>query len=143
MTTPDVPRGGRIGPISWEEEPDKPGHYKVRRDDAPHGYGTSGSIEMVEKMCRDNYRRDQEVEAARASDDPGALCRIGWHQFSEVNGGVSFFTFYCGTVGEQLHYRLGSRPGRWWTTHITAIGPQATPWTCSVCDQDIPSEQDG
>lgn len=142
MTTPDAPRGGRIGPISWEEEPDKPSHYKIRRDGAPKVIGTDGSYAQVEKMCRDYYRRDKEVLAAAVSDDPGALCRIGWHQFSEANGRVSFFVFYCGRVGEQLHYGLGPRPGKWWSTHITAIGPQATPWTCSVCGQDIPSEHE-
>lgn len=138
MSEQETPRSGRIGPIYWEPEPGKPDHYKIRRDGAPHVTGTSGSFAQVEKMCRDDYRRDQEVAAAHASDDPGALCQIGWHQFADADDRVSFFHFCCGAVGEQLHYRLGPRPGDWWTVHITAIGPNATPWHCSVCDKDLP-----
>jgi hypothetical protein len=140
MSEQETPRAGRIGPISWELNPERPGHYKIRRDGAPHVTGRSGSYAQVEDMCGDDYRTDQQVEAARASDDPGALCRIGWHQFSEASGRVSFFTFCSGTVGELLHYRLGPRPGHWWTIHIAGVGPDATPWHCSVCEKDFPAE---
>ena len=139
MSEQETPRGGRIGSIYWEPDPKWSGHYIVRCDGAPHSVGTSGSYSQIEERCRRDYRLHQEVQAAYASDDPTALCRVGWHQVSD---GGAFFTFCNGVVNKMLHFRVGPKPGFWWSTHIAAIGPNAIPWNCSVCGTAFPSATD-
>jgi hypothetical protein len=91
MTRGNVGDGGRIGPYTWGADPEDSEASIVRRDGVD---GTSWFIGRgVEEHCGAMYRKEKEAQAALASDDPTALCRLGWHEHEPLNGRRVFFKY--------------------------------------------------
>lgn len=91
--------------------------------------------------CEALWRREKKVLAARASEDPLVLCKLGWHQHERRGNPSTYFRWMgSGKIGERLNYRVGSSPLEWTATKIAALGPQAVPSRCSVCHADVPDE---
>jgi hypothetical protein len=44
------------------------------------------------------YRREKDAQAALASDDPTALCRLGCPKHEPVNGRRDFFKYMSGSL---------------------------------------------
>jgi hypothetical protein len=140
MTHGNVGGGDRTGPYTWEPDPEDSEASIVRRDGVD---GTSRFIGRgVEEHCRAMHRREKETQAALASDDPTALCRLGWHEHEPVNGRRVFFKYMSGRTGVRLNYWIGGEPAEWTATKIAGLGPDATPWRCSVCGSDVPEPVD-
>ena len=131
----DQRASGRVGPYYWEEE--QGSLYVIRRDDHDHASRTTSD---PQSYCQDLYQQEKEGLAALHADDPLALCRMGWHQHEFDGSSRAFFRFMSGVVGQRLNYWIGSSPIRWDCARIAGIGPQATPWTCAVCGEQVPNQ---
>jgi hypothetical protein len=141
MTHANVGGGGRIGPYTWEPDPKESKVWIIRRDGVDRISRFVGR--GVEENCRGMYRREKEAQAALSSDDPSALCRLGWHEHEPIDGGRVFFKYMSGKVGVRLNYWIGGEPAEWTATKIAGLGSDATPWRCSVCGTDVPESVGG
>ena len=140
MTHGSVGGGGRIGPFTWEPDPEDSEASIVRRDGVE---GTSRFVGRgVEDYYRAMYREEKEAQAALASADPIALCRLGWHEHEPVNGRRVFFKYMSGRTGVRLNFWIGAEPAEWTASKIAGMGSNATPWRCSVCGSEVPEPVD-
>lgn len=128
--------GGRVGPYTWEPDSDNSEASIVRREGIDRISRFIGR--GVKEHCRAMYRREKEAQAALASDDPTALCRLGWHEHEPISGRRVFFKYMSGRIGVRLNFWIGGEPAEWTATRIAGLGPDATPWRCSVCGSDVP-----
>lgn len=132
---------GRVGPYTWEQvRPNEP-LYQISRDGI--GLVTTCDNCDAKAVCKRMWRDEKTSLAAMASDDPLALCRLGWHQ-RDISGGVrTFYRFMSGHVGERLNFWVGQEPIEWTATKIADLGPNAKPWTCAVCEKQIGANDEG
>jgi hypothetical protein len=151
VTEEESARAGRAGRYFWEPDSSYPGDkaHLIRRDGSDHSMHAWGfTPDEVRELCRGHDKRENEALAALGSDDPTALCLLGWHRRLPGDG-VSFderqvfFRFRAGKIGGELRWAVGAEPVEFTATTITGIGPQAQPWICAICGSAVPATEVG
>jgi hypothetical protein len=141
MADREVLRSGSVGPYRWKVDPMDHRSFLITRP------GTSFATRLiystpqgVMRWLQTDWMREKEAAAALRSDDPLALCRLGWHSLGEtfVDRGPFFHWMGSGRIGERLNFWVGPEPFRWCSTRVAGLGPQAVPWLCSVCNEVVP-----
>jgi hypothetical protein len=108
MGVADERRPGRAGPYMWEPDRDDDEAWILRREGVDHTATFSGR--GVVEHCRGMYRKEKEVQAALASEDPTVLCRLGWHELESADDGRVFFRYMSGTTGRRLNFGWERNP---------------------------------
>jgi hypothetical protein len=137
MTVTGERRPGGAGPYKWEPDPEHSEGWILHRDDVDRVSRFKGK--GVVEHCRTMYRKEKEVQAALGSEEPRALCNLGWHRLESVDADPVFFKFMSGRSGCRLNFWLGSEPVEWTATKIAGLGTDAVPWHCTVCGRVVPN----
>lgn len=131
---------GLVGPYRWESDPHDPSAFVVTRP--PSNYRmrhVSTHATALIRSLQQDWQREKETTAALGSDDPLALCRLGWHSLGDsILDRGPFFRWMSGRIGERLNYWVGREPYTWSSTRMAGLGQDAVPWRCSVCDEQTP-----
>lgn len=131
---------GRVGPYTWEQVRSNEPLYRISRDGI--GLVTTCDNCDAEAVCKRMWRDEKTAVAALSSDDPLALCRLGWHQKDLDDGAQVFFRFMGGKVGERLNFWIGREPIECTATKIAGLGKDAKPWPCTICGEEAGTRED-
>lgn len=103
----------------------------------------AAGLKRSRARCRDSvmtsamYRDEKEAQAALASSDPIALCRLGWHEHESVVGRRIFFKYMSGRTGVRLNFWIGAEPAEWTRRRLLAwartLRRGAAPFAVATC----------
>jgi hypothetical protein len=114
------------------------GSFRIERYDGTLLLTLSGSEEAARNYVDELERQAERAREASESGDSSILCRSGWHQKWLSDGVSAYFRSMGGRIGDQVAFRVGAMPVDAECRTVRGIGPQATPWRCSVCGEELP-----
>lgn len=115
-------------------DPDK---FQIWREDVCDVRSMGGfPLERVVADYKQREAHEDETSAALATNDPKAMCRIGWHRTVPVQ---AWFTLANGgRRGSLLVYWVGRAPFQYRCTWIMSMA--GVPFACGVCGREIDAD---
>ena len=120
------------------EDPEYEGEdqrFLLHFDGEPNGafHGSRGDVEeYVEKRNREA----EEIQQALWSNDPRALCSLGWHRQTVDGGRPLFFRLLPRLWGALFGFAMGPAPFDETCTRLATFG-RGEPWVCEACEEEI------
>jgi hypothetical protein len=96
-----------------------------------------GSAEDAQEYAARCEREEDVAERALASEDPLALCEIGWHRGEDRFGREYYFRRRHGWGGCWLAYHVAPRPFEYCGRTVGSFDTKSEPWGCSACGRLI------
>ncbi len=110
--------------------------FLVHFDGVPLG-AFRGSRSDIEEYVDRRNREAARVRGALTSSDREALCRLGWHRQRLHDGTPLYFRCLPHLWGTAFGFAIGPAPFDWASTKIAGFGPEAGPWFCQACKEEI------
>jgi hypothetical protein len=115
--------------------------FRIERSDGAMLLTYVASEDATRDYVEELERQAERGRKASALGDSSILCRSGWHQKWLSDGVKAFFRSLGGRIGDQVAFRVGSMPVDAECPMVRGLGPQAKPWRCSACGEEVPKAQ--